>query len=457
MRDDRNERAALRRRVAPPARHSPHHLGSLRSRGSAARKPPPIQGSAKRRGGSSHVARVGLGASLTCAFAILGGGCQPAAAPTDPTDGFDRQALLAQAADGVILPRLRAFAAAAITLAGATDELAAQTREGAAHAAALAGAREGWRSAMQIWQELEVMQVGPAGTPGIMMGGQGLRDEIYSWPTVNACAIDQQLVANAFRTEGYFDAKLVTVYGLDALEYVLFREGRDNACPPAATLNAEGQWASLSDDEVILRRHDYAAAVARHLARDAAVLLSAWEPGEGNFRARFVEPGSAGSPYGNAAEAVDQVFAAMFYLELRTKDRKLGVPAGLHVDCANATCPEQLESRVAAHTVENLRANLAGFSALFFGGAADGEGVGFDDYLRAAGAESLVGAMAEAIATANARIAAMEGDAEVTLATRPQAFVEAYESLKGVGDLLKTQMVTALNLDVPQEGAGDND
>lgn len=390
-------------------------------------------------------------------FGLFCLGCQPATAPAGPAVDFDRKALLVQAADVVILPRLRAFAAEAAALEVATSELAAQTRQGSSSSAALESARTLWRNTMGLWQELEVMQVGPAGTPGVMMGGQGLRDEIYSWPTVNACAVDQQLVADAFRTEGYFDGRLVTVYGLDALEVVLFRDGRENACPAVATLNADGQWAALSDEELVLRRHDYAAAVARHLARDASALLDAWEPSAGNFRARFVEPGSAGSPYGNAAEALDQLFAAMFYLELRTKDRKVGVPAGLHVDCAEAVCPEQLESRFSAQTQANLRANLAGFSALFFGGVAGEPGIGFDDYLSAVGAGGLVDEMAQTLAAADARIVALDGDAEDLLASRPQSWVDVYEGLKGVGDLLKTQMVTALNLDVPQEGAGDND
>ena len=51
--------------------------------------------------------------------------------------------------------------------------------------------REQYRATMLIWQELEVMQIGPARSSLSSVAGKDYRDNIYSWPTVNPCRIDQ--------------------------------------------------------------------------------------------------------------------------------------------------------------------------------------------------------------------------------------------------------------------------
>lgn len=391
------------------------------------------------------------------------------AAPSTPTlpFGFDGAALLAEVADHAILPELRAFSEATQALRTRTADYAAASRgasveeaetgAGEAAIAARDAARDAWRVTMRQWQKLEVMQVGPAGSPGVFLGGLGLRDELYSWPTVHPCAIDQQLVANSFRADGYFGAKLVTTYGLDALEYVLFADSPDNACPAAATLNREGQWAALPEAELRQRRADYAEAVAQQLAEDARVLLQTWSAEGENFRRRFVEAGAADSPYRSPADAINQLFAALYYIELQVKDRKLAVPAGLHVDCVQEVCPEQLESPFAHFARESIAANLEGFTALFFGGPEALGKLGFDDYLIAAGAPALVDEMRLRLQAAQEAVAADDRPLHRALVEDPASVVTLHEAIKALTDLMKSQMVTTLNLDVPQEGAGDND
>ena len=89
---------------------------------------------------------------------------------------------------------------------------------------------------MIAWQATEVLQR-PCGTDQTLepaVGAMGLRDEIYSWPTVNQCRVDPELVEAKFTDLGFFDQELNNVYGLDASEYLLFASGTDNACPPQA-------------------------------------------------------------------------------------------------------------------------------------------------------------------------------------------------------------------------------
>ena len=52
-------------------------------------------------------------------------------------------------------------------------------------AEALGVAQEAWFDTMRTWQVAELMQIGPAASSLTAIGGQDLRDVVYSWPTVN--------------------------------------------------------------------------------------------------------------------------------------------------------------------------------------------------------------------------------------------------------------------------------
>ena len=64
---------------------------------------------------------------------------------------------------------------------------------------ALAEARTAFHAAMDAWQISEAMQVGPAANSSLL-GGSDLRDQIYSWPLVSRCAIEEALVAKTYET-----------------------------------------------------------------------------------------------------------------------------------------------------------------------------------------------------------------------------------------------------------------
>ena len=42
-----------------------------------------------------------------------------------------------------------------------------------------------WQAAMLHWQQIELIQFGPAGVSGLRIGGQDLRDQIYAFPANN--------------------------------------------------------------------------------------------------------------------------------------------------------------------------------------------------------------------------------------------------------------------------------
>ncbi|MBK6689853.1 MAG: imelysin family protein [Deltaproteobacteria bacterium] len=383
--------------------------------------------------------------------------CSNAGTPTPPSDNFDRNALLSSLESQVIQPAHQQFlveARALETAASAWDQ-AAQAGDGTA---ARSNAQGAWRSAMRAWQAVELLQLGPVGRSGLATGGLSLRDEVYSWPTVNPCRVDQELVVSDYQRADYPNGELINVYGLAALEYLLFQDATQNACAPQLEIN-QGPWAALLAEPGALekRRAAYGVVLARHVAQKAQQIVDLWV-GEAGFGRQLAKAGQAGSPFRTAQAAVDEVFAAMFYLDLEAKDRKMATPAGLSTSCPTPTCPEALESPWSKAAKDNLVANLQMFERLYLGNSPEAAAApGFDDFLIARGAPELAAQIQADTTDALARVGALPGTMDQALTQDRNQVIEAYEAVKKVTDDLKTQFVTVLNLRVPDEGAGDND
>lgn len=379
---------------------------------------------------------------------------------TDDGAAEERRKLVTELGRNVIVPTYTEFVTKAEALHVASSAWAEALRASPSETGVAPDeVRDAWREAMTVWQRAEVMVVGPAAPQGTRTGGRGVRGEIYSWPTVNSCRVDQNVVSGDYAQANFFNTQLVNGYGLDALEYLVFNESPGNTCQPRIPINDQGSWNALGDAEVWQRRADYAAATSAHLVTTAKALLAAWTNEEDGFLKQFEKAGLAGSDYATAAEALDDVFAGMFFVDLVVKDVKLAVPTGIDRSCADV-CPESLESQWARHSGENVRANLEGLQLLFLGGApgdeANGETYGFDDLLIEMNAGDLARTLGDAIANGIASAEAL-GSMEDALTTDPDAVRALHDAVKAVTDELKTRFVTVLNLKVPQEGAADND
>jgi predicted lipoprotein len=387
------------------------------------------------------MATVGAGAVAGCA-----------GARTEP-GGEERRAVLRAVGEDVVAPSLEAFVKEAEALERATSASTAARTAGDAQAE-LEAARAAFRAAFLRWQRLEVLQIGPQGAAGTMTLGRSLRDEIYSWPTVNTCRVDTHLVDEAWKAPGFFDTALVTSTGLDVLEYLLYVDSGANTCDAASPINTNGAWAALSAEELARRRAEYAEAAAAHLVAEAGQLLAAWK--EGGFLEAFSTAGLAGSPFSSAQEAVDQLFAALFYVDWIVKDDKLANPAGLTISCLAEACPSLAEATASGLSREAIVENLTAARAVLQGSFTQ-RGRGFDGLLAARGAQPLAEQMQAALDDALASVERLSSPVDQAVLTQLDDVKAAHANVKAFTDLLKSQFVTVLNLRVPQEGAGDND
>ncbi|HEY0715547.1 MAG TPA: imelysin family protein [Polyangia bacterium] len=357
---------------------------------------------------------------------------------------------------------LRAFGNTALAAAQAFVPTAAElVRTTAAHEAnptdaTLNAAREAFRAAFDVWQISEVMQFGPAAPKGGRPGGADFRDQIYLYPLVNRCAVEEEIVASGWKSPT-FATSLANRRGFFALEYLLFYEGADTGCGAFSPIVAMGTWAALPAAERDARKRSYAAAVARDIQTRSTGLVDAWSPAKENFLETFATAGPGNRLFATPQAALNAVSDAVFYFEREMKDSKLARALGLR-ECMAPACPEFLESPFADRSKTAFAANLVGFRRLMEGGGANYTGLGFDDLLASVGAGDLATTLRERTVAVEAALAAVdEPDFELTLAQDAASLRALYDALKSVTDLLKTQFTTVLNLELPQGLEGDND
>lgn len=389
---------------------------------------------------------------VTMATAAGVGACgdDGAALQSTPATEIER-ALLENVGQNIILQLYADFDTQATTLVTATERFA-QTQDDANRDAA----RAAWQDTMALWQQAEMLQLGPAGIMGEVAGGEDLRDEIYSWPVVNECRVDQEIVEAAFEDLDAFAQEPVNVRGLDAMEYLLFSEGDDNACAPNSSINRDGLWQALGSEEIARRRAAYAHALAQLIDARASQLHDAWDPASGDFLKELTGAGAESTTFSSGQEALNALSDALFYLEKETKDMKLAEPVGL-ADCDADLCPDALESPRSRRSKEHILANVLAFQRAYLGGEPGEDGVGFDDLLRDRGADEVADAMNAEIDEAIAAIEAIDGPIEDAINDDKESVIAAHDAVREIVVLLKTQFVSVLDLEIPQRAEGDND
>lgn len=368
------------------------------------------------------------------------------AVPETPAESSDMlQQVLANVGPAVVVPTLERFLTEADELLLATVAWRDALEAGGDGEVARAAAQQAWRDAFVAWEEAELHLIGPAAIQSDAIAAEGLRDEVYSWPTVSPCLVDQKTADGSYLDEDFLTANRVNAYGVDALEYLLFAPDRDNACGASLSINTTGAWTSLGD-AVDLRRAEMAVRLAEEAVAQSESILSRWT---GDFAGALTA--EDGSPYSSSQEALNAVYDALFYLESTTKDRKLAQPMGLR-DCDTDLCPEAVEAPWSGDGSVAIASNLRGFRTLFTGG----DGAGIDDLLDSLGHGDLADRILTDVDVAIEQ-ADLLSDLQADLVQDPASVMRLHDAIVTVTDSLKGDLVTVLSVQVPVEFQGDTD
>ena len=338
---------------------------------------------------------------------------------------------LSQVGVGVVEPALEQFIVESQALEDALTVWSTTP-----NSSTLIAAKQQWVDTMLIWQQLEVMQLGPS---------VSLRDEVYSWPVSSGCRIDQELVYGNWSSAAWLDTMSVNTYGLDAVEHLLFAE-LENDCSASVDINTEGTWAALSPEDITASRAAMAIVLARHIRETGAELLTLWEED-------YSRELATAASFSSEQEAINSVYAALLYLETSTHEDKLGLPLGEHPDCGSATCPEDIEHPRSGLSTRSIHANLIGFQTLFTGGS----GQGLDDILVAVGEPSLSVTLLSELDQVIAATSALDGPLDQAIIDNYDDVMNIFDELDDVIELLTGHIATVLLLQAPPPGHEETD
>lgn len=366
---------------------------------------------------------------------------------TPPTDSFSQTRMLESIVDNVIVPTFEAFTAETAAQHDSISDYC-NAISGDQETTALTAAQDQWKATMSTWQMAELMQIGP-----LLENNSSLRNRIYSWPNVSSCAVDQDVVL-AESADYDISNRTVSRKGLDALEYLLFNTNLNHSCTAFGTEPVG--WNSRTDEDRKAARCAFAQIVADDLDSNANTLLSQWQ-GEDGYGEILKQAGMPGSDFTDAESAINDISDALFYIDSATKDAKLATPLGLFAnDCGLQPCAQNVESRYANHSLENIQSNIRAFTLIYQGGESD-DAVGFDDYLQDVGDSDTATQM---LSDLNA-LFSMLGDLSLPLAEQlesaPEEVEQLHSGVKSVTDNLKTDFIQSLALELPATSAGDND
>src|SRR5262249_38734700 len=134
--------------------------------------------------------------------------------------------------------------------------------------------------------------------------------------------------------------------------------------------------------------------------------------------------------------------------------------AGLAVNACGTVdepCDLEVELRYADRATTAIRINLKALRQMFTGTTATAEGPGFDDFLTQLGHPDVASRMVGKLDAAIAAVDALPDSFLTALNGNYAQVVAAYRAIDMFTDDLKSQFLTLLALDIPDDVATDND
>tara|TARA_Y100001935_G_C17298760_1_gene507829 strand:- start:347 stop:1594 length:1248 start_codon:yes stop_codon:yes gene_type:complete len=381
-----------------------------------------------------------------------GEGSNPFPKDFDPNAGtFSEAKMLANIGLNVIFPEARNFRVE-------VEALKLRLSEYCQDLQSMEPLKTQWKNAMKAYHKLAAIPVGPlAENDRLAMA------YLYSWPSANSCGVDVQVekMSRIGKIEGEL---IVSVKGLDALEYLIFEDQLQSTCNLNSPLFRKVKdWVERPESE---KRKDRCA-FSKHLMSEiesiANWLESSWDPQKRNFSKELYE----GKGFSSVHEAVNAVSDAMFAIE-EVKDERLGVPLGLHSDCTADQCPERVEHPWSQSEWTAIEQRVLGFEAVYFGGYDKvSKHFGFDDFLNSSGHGAVASSLKEKFLAVEALLKDAKAQGPLTAQVQassgcgsqgsPEKLCQLFWAVKNLSSSLKLDLLSALSLKAPPVYQGDND
>ncbi|MVM31256.1 peptidase M75, Imelysin [Spirosoma sp. HMF4905] len=336
---------------------------------------------------------------------------------------FDRKAMLTNLSTNLILPAYTSFQTTAVNLDAAVT--AFNTTPDAAKLTALQSA---FQAAYKQWQATSAYGFGPADQANLRVNTNTYPADVAQINTnISSGTYNPTLLAN------------LAAKGLPALDYLLFGVGTDN--------NAILQ--QYTTDSKAANRKTYLAALSTELKTNITTVVNAWNSG---YTATFLN--ATGTDVGSST---GQLVNQLDYDVDVFKNYEIGIPAG--VQSMGTAYPEKVQAYYSKMSVQLALLHIQALQNIYLGKSAQGDGLGFDDYLTQIGAKSSSGGSLNDVikaqfATATAKLQTLTDPLSDNIKTNQGAVTATYTELQKLLVLLKTDMTSSLGILITY---GDND
>lgn len=317
-----------------------------------------------------------------------------------------------------------------------------------------------WERTMLSFHEVATAPIGP-----LLDDGRAINDYVYSWPYLNTCAIDKNVLENA-NSPITLGNQIFNTRGLYAIEYLLFENSLNTTCNLRAN-PALKDWNERADLQKKLDRCQWASELVKDVEVKTTALKSKWAVEQGNFTRTMIN----NSRYPSSKEAINALTDSLAAIET-LKDHKLGKPLGRHKECTTDTCAKNVEHLYSGLSLASAEAQLKAFRAVFTGSYSNQPAFGFDDLLARSGRDDVAQKMIVAIDKALASVRAAQNNGSLfdqieavdpvlckasTMSDRKAEICAVHADVRDVAFLLKTEVLAALALRAPPSHQGDND
>jgi predicted lipoprotein len=334
--------------------------------------------------------------------------------PSSTGSGFDRKGMLTNLSTNIIIPGYISFQASAVSLDSAITAFNTSP-----DITKLGNLQTIFKTIYEKWQSVSVFDFGPAST-------ENLRISINDFP-----ADVTQINAN-LTTGSYNLASLSTLpaQGLPAIDYLLFGIGADN----------NAILTQYTTDGEAANRKTYLAAISTIIKTKATNVLNGWKT---TYPATFINAAGTdvGSSIGQLTNELNQDFEVL-------KNYEIGIPLG--IQSMGTAFPQKVQAYYSKISLQLALLHLQAVQNVYLGQSAQGNGLGFDDYLIEAKAQYNGGSLNDAIiaqfATATTKLQALSDPLATQITSNSTAVNAAYQALQLQTVLLKTDMPSALGI-----------
>jgi len=364
--------------------------------------------------------KITLLVSLTLVLAV---GCDKNG--KDPTNNFDRGAMLRNYADNLIAP---AFGSVQSKLSSL--KVVAEGFNTVLSSDALEVLQAEWANAYTEWQYANAYNFGPAGEDGLR---KGLIEEVGTFPASES-KIEAVIAAGTWNLNDFErDAR-----GFLALEYLIFGKNQSNDEIVAAFANSAS-------------RRAYLLALCQNLNDRVGDVQNAWN---GSYRTQFVQ--NAGTDVGSSTSQLYNEFVRSYE---SIKNFKLGLPLGKRTGQTQAE-PHLVEAYYSGQTLTMLKAHVAAIEDIWLGRSRTGQdGIGFREYLDnvEGGKDLIVSTEAQLAALKSALANVPESPALSEQISGDKSFLEAlYVEFSKMTRFFKSDMSSLLGIAITYS-SGDGD